>query len=393
MATLCNDADLYRVTGLDVTALGAGNAAEFIAEAESEIINMCTQWWGSIRETTEYFYRRENLHRRLPPRKHGFISSDPSDDDLNETDYVTLRYRPFVRFDRVFLLERAPTSLSAVFNYDLGTVTFTDDTVEANSVGGTAFSAFDAAPATGDMVYVGCNNQFEGVEFLMARLGVDAGATTVAYEYWNGVAWAVIPGAVDGSTMLTAEGRLTFKAPRDWAQTLVNGVTAFYVRLNLTNYNYTTDPTIMQIFLTDVIDTEYNVRDIDVGSTGRANFLDKSFKAGVRDLKIRYFYGTSSVPNVVRDLCANLAGLRALTRMIGGSYDDVTSYSIPDFTASKGEPYTNLRAAIIEMEKRLFGWKGGERGRAYKGLLSSVGADVDVAITGIDDIGGGYGLV
>ena len=89
----------------------------------------------------------------------------------------------------------------------------------------------------------------------------------------------------------------------------------------------------------------------------------------------------SSVPYNVRDLTANLAALQALVRLIGGSFDDVTAYTIPEMSVSKGEPYTNMRAAIIEIQKRIWGSQPGERGKYQIGLMDLVGKEIKWQVT------------
>ena len=70
-----------------------------------------------------------------------------------------------------------------------------------------------------------------------------------------------------------------------------------------------------------------------------------------------YNYDFSTISNnpkayVIRKLCAITAGIAALVSQIGGTYDDVTSYSLPEFTASKGEPYTNIREALTRLDNQ-----------------------------------------
>lgn len=64
---------------------------------------------------------------------------------------------------------------------------------------------------------------------------------------------------------------------------------------------------------------------------------------------IQYYYGVYPLPWNIRRLTAIIAALKALIHQIGGTFDDVTSYSIPDFTASKGEPYTNIRETVLKL--------------------------------------------
>lgn len=381
--TLCTTADVYRISGLDTSVVPDAEMIEFVLDAEGEIRSLTSQWWGGSISAVEYFNRRKSLYKRRYPREVGYIYSDTSDDDLN-TDFVMSSRYPLRTISRAYLLVGDVSDLNQVWSLDQPAA-WTDNTAEANTLGGTAFNAFAAVPVAGDILYIGNSVVWEDVTLLFATPGVDDGTGVLVYEYWNGAAWVAIPTAVDGTSLLTQDGILTFQAPRDWATTAVNGATQFYIRIRITTAGYTTAPTVIQIYMNDEIDEELNTRDIEVFSTtGKIYFPSNSFRGGLKDLKIRYNYGLATVPRVVEELCASLAALRALTKMMGGSYDDVTSYSIPEFEASKGEPYTNMRATVIELHKKIYGWSGGERGSYDPGLLRAVGIDIPAAFTGID---------
>jgi len=70
-----------------------------------------------------------------------------------------------------------------------------------------------------------------------------------------------------------------------------------------------------------------------------------------KKVKVVYTYGYSSVPTHVKRLSAITAGMMWLANMMGGSFDDVTSYQLPEISATKGEPYMNMRASFEKLEK------------------------------------------
>ena len=70
-----------------------------------------------------------------------------------------------------------------------------------------------------------------------------------------------------------------------------------------------------------------------------------------RNVTAVYTWGYYDVPYWYNRLVEILAGIMALTQKAGSSFDDVTSYTIGDVSASKGEPYTNLRATIVELRR------------------------------------------
>ena len=65
---------------------------------------------------------------------------------------------------------------------------------------------------------------------------------------------------------------------------------------------------------------------------------------------IKYLFGVYPIPTYISRLTANIAAMQCIITQIGGTYDDVTSYSLPGgFTASLGEPYVNIRETLIRL--------------------------------------------
>lgn len=68
-------------------------------------------------------------------------------------------------------------------------------------------------------------------------------------------------------------------------------------------------------------------------------------------IDLSYIYGVYPMPRIIKRLCVVLAGIRTLTSQIAGTYDDFTNVSLPGgLTASKGEPYTNIREAVVNLQ-------------------------------------------
>jgi len=55
---------------------------------------------------------------------------------------------------------------------------------------------------------------------------------------------------------------------------------------------------------------------------------------------------------MIRNICAIVAAIAALVNQIGGTFDDVTAYTLPEFTVSKGEPFTNIRETIMRLNNQ-----------------------------------------
>jgi hypothetical protein len=85
---------------------------------------------------------------------------------------------------------------------------------------------------------------------------------------------------------------------------------------------------------------------------GRIRLRSDYFEHQNRRVKVVYTYGYSSVPAIISETVAIMAAMACLIKQIGGTYDDVTSYSLPSgVSIGVGEPYTNMREAITRLEK------------------------------------------
>lgn len=74
---------------------------------------------------------------------------------------------------------------------------------------------------------------------------------------------------------------------------------------------------------------------------------------GERTTSVTYTYGTSTVPVYIKRLTECLTALMVLTYQTGGTYDDVTSYSMGGLEASVGEPWVNINATVKYIEKEV----------------------------------------
>lgn len=74
----------------------------------------------------------------------------------------------------------------------------------------------------------------------------------------------------------------------------------------------------------------------------------------IRDIKVTGTYGQLTIPDNVRQLTEVLSAIRIFVHLTGGSFDDVTSYTLGEYSESLGEPFTNLRETIkmLEVEKK-----------------------------------------
>ena len=121
---------------------------------------------------------------------------------------------------------------------------FTDNTSEARSSAGTAFTLFPT-PATADRTYFGHSVPFYNLTFAFGTAG---SAATYVWEYWNGSAWTSLT-VTDGTSSFTANGSVTWTsgAASGWATTSVNGVTMYYVRVRFTGSAPSTNPLVNSV--------------------------------------------------------------------------------------------------------------------------------------------------
>jgi len=76
-------------------------------------------------------------------------------------------------------------------------------------------------------------------------------------------------------------------------------------------------------------------------------------------ISITYHYGVLSdikhnrldIPGQVKRLCGVIAGLKALVYQIGGTYDDPSTWTLPEVTVSVGQAYINIRSAMDTLYK------------------------------------------
>lgn len=72
---------------------------------------------------------------------------------------------------------------------------------------------------------------------------------------------------------------------------------------------------------------------------------------GERVNSVTYTYGYDPIPSIVKRAVENIAARMALANQIGGTFDDITSYTVDGIQASKGEPYTNIRATLLALKQ------------------------------------------
>lgn len=96
------------------------------------------------------------------------------------------------------------------------------------------------------------------------------------------------------------------------------------------------------------IDEEVGRIGLDSGCETGLFYTDTN---GFQKNTIVYTYGRSTIPQEIRKLTACIAAIMTLTEQTGGTYDDVTSFTLGTRTISVGEPWVNIENAMKHLQK------------------------------------------
>lgn len=83
--------------------------------------------------------------------------------------------------------------------------------------------------------------------------------------------------------------------------------------------------------------------------TGFVNFMAETVPVGFNRVKIVGTYGYGSVPAVVETCATCMVGIRAWVQFLGGQYNRLNSYSIPQQSVNKGDFYQRGKQMIEEL--------------------------------------------
>ena len=124
--------------------------------------------------------------------------------------------------------------------WKVASLVFSDATVAAASSG----SNIQLFQNNGDSIYVGHDDvAFQSIA--IANAIAASGSIDPIFRYYSSIASAFVPfGVHDGTIGFTVDGILTFRAPHDWAKTVVNGGAArYYIQIERSAVVLATPPT------------------------------------------------------------------------------------------------------------------------------------------------------
>lgn len=170
--------------------------------------------------------------------------------------------------------------------YD-GVSAYVDNSDEADILAGVSFPLMADG---GDIAYFGKDTPFAELYFDMDTNG---NYGTVVWEYWNGAAWtATIP--TGAGKDLSADGKVIFGTLASWAETTVNGTSAYWVRAKVDSY--TTTGTVKCVRQNFVVNTDYVYNPGQYAATGRvAGSVGRIASAAIADgeaVKVSFSYVT-----------------------------------------------------------------------------------------------------
>lgn len=185
--------------------------------------------------------------------------------------------------------------LDYCYHFD-GTSTYTDRSAEADTAAGTPFTVVANAVSK---LYIGKKTKFQEV-----RIEVNVahtGYTAPTWEYWNGSAWTTL--TTVGTADFSADATFTFTVPGSWAQTSVNGITAFWLRFQQTAAAPGVPATLDNIGRQAMVDLVDYI--VDLGTTtadARVRALSGNSLVDGEEVKTTYTYPTytSQISNLVK---------------------------------------------------------------------------------------------
>jgi len=119
---------------------------------------------------------------------------------------------------------------------------YTDYSAVVNDNSAATEAVLDALDtvANGDWLVAGSpSGRFTRLPVDMDAANVNANASVLTVEYWNGAAWVAVANMVDGTTVaagktMSGDGQITWTDPGvGWVQSAINGITAYWVRLSV----------------------------------------------------------------------------------------------------------------------------------------------------------------
>jgi len=165
---------------------------------------------------------------------------------------------------------------------------YTDNSLEADSAGGTPFQG--AATASSGFLYVGKNTPFKNLYVDIQQAGT---YVTPKWEYWNGSAWTSFT-PTGTAADFSIDGNIALGSLASWALKVVNGIEAYWIRFSAGTV--TQAATINSFRQAMVVETDFN---LDPGQSsgssriaGRVARIATGKLAAGEEVKVSFTYVT-----------------------------------------------------------------------------------------------------
>jgi hypothetical protein len=113
----------------------------------------------------------------------------------------------------------------------------TNETAPANNDAANDMTLLPPVPAVDDAYYFGCPTFWDWLELRMGTAG--NGTWEIAWEYWNGAVWQLLPDVIDNTSSFKVSGTrlVIFTRPLDWVQSTIGGIAGqYWIRARVATY-------------------------------------------------------------------------------------------------------------------------------------------------------------
>jgi hypothetical protein len=84
---------------------------------------------------------------------------------------------------------------------------------------------------------------------------------------------------------------------------------------------------------------------------GKITLISDVFPTGRNNIKVSYTYGCAAVPTLIKELSVCMAGIRTWVYFLGGGYNRLNSYTIPQQSVDKGDFYLRGHRNILLLQE------------------------------------------
>lgn len=169
-------------------------------------------------------------------------------------DNPKITFRPYVRnggsagvvaacqpisFERPRLRYLSTIKYQKTVNNGVAYTDYSSVVIDRSAATGANLNALDTV-ANGDWIVIGGPVPFLGAAIDMDAANVNANASVLTAEYWNGAAWVALTNLVDGTVAVagkthSGDGQISWTMPAAgaWVTSTINALTAYWVRLSV----------------------------------------------------------------------------------------------------------------------------------------------------------------